>query len=108
MGKCRERPVALRWMHGLCDAMTNDFSDAYGAWPTAFFIFERRALYQPFHAQGSAARSGNSAEGAEAVLVFRSRPSADAHIDVMEALQALWSLSEASDNGPSGILNRGE
>ena len=97
----QSRPCALRWMTPFCDSMANVFSgvcvcacvrarldpnprdwtltrhnepaDAYGAWPTAFFIFEKRQERKSWR------------------LVFRSRPTQEAHIDVVHVLACLWS-----------------
>jgi len=85
--KCERRPDGVKWMRGVCDAMTNDFSDAYGSWPTAFFVFECH----------SKPASGQSA----VTLVHRSRPSADAHIDVMHTLAALWDLTTRGEEATS-------
>jgi len=68
---CTRRPCALQWMIPHCDSMSNAFSDTYGAWPTSFFLFEKQS--------GSAWR-----------LTFRSRPTQEAHIDVGEVLDRLW------------------
>ena len=76
---CQLRPCALRWMTPLCDAMHNGFSDAYGAWPTAFFVFELLPV------------RGEHETGSEWVLVYHSRPTKDAHIEVTQVLQQLWS-----------------
>ena len=99
----QSRPCALRWMTPFCDSMANVFSgvcvcacvrarldpnprdwtltrhnepaDAYGAWPTAFFIFEKPPVRETWR------------------LVYRSRPTQEAHIDVAHVLACLWSES---------------
>jgi hypothetical protein len=71
----QSRPCALRWMPHFCDSMANVFSDAYGAWPTAFFIFEKLPVRRTWQ------------------LVYRSRPTQEAHIDVAHVLACLWSES---------------
>ncbi len=76
---CQQRPCALRWMTPLCDAMHNGFSDVYGAWPTAFFVFELLPM------------RGEHEKGSQWVLVYRSRPTSDAHIEVLHVLEHLWS-----------------
>ena len=76
---CHQRPHAVGWMRGVCDAMHNGFSDAYGAWPTAFFVFELLP------------KRGEHEKGSQWVLVYRSRPTNDAHIEVTHVLQQLWS-----------------
>ena len=76
---CQQRPCALRWMTPLCDTMHNGFSDVYGAWPTAFFVFELLPM------------RGEHEKGSQWVLVYRSRPTNDAHIEVTHVLQQLWS-----------------
>ena len=69
----QSRPCALRWMTPFCDSMANVFSDTYGAWPTAFFIFEKPQVRKTWR------------------LVYRSRPAQEAHIDVVHVLACLWS-----------------
>ncbi len=76
---CHQRPHAVGWMRGVCDAMHNGFSDAYGAWPTAFFVFELLPV------------RGEHEKGSQWVLVYRSHPTNDAHIEVSHVLQQLWS-----------------
>mmetsp|Transcript_47507 Transcript_47507/g.95032 ORF Transcript_47507/g.95032 Transcript_47507/m.95032 type:complete len:100 (+) Transcript_47507:151-450(+) len=92
---CAGRPMPLRWMHGVCDVMDNTFSDAYGAWPTAFFLFECR------RARGAGAEAGTSVE---AELVFRSEATRDAYMEVASVLEAAWAA--AGDDRLEGSLRQ--
>lgn len=85
---CMMRPKALRWMTPLSDAMSNVFSDAYGAWPTAFFIFEKQDAVEDDLDHLSCQRQMRWR------LIYRSRPTHEAHIDVCEVLNRLWGSSD--------------
>lgn len=82
--------------------MHNGFSDSYGAWPTAFFIFERQSAAK--HAEGGGGDEGGDCDYSQVssfspsslrardwCLTYRSRATHEAHIDVMEVLEWLWS-----------------
>jgi len=78
--------------------MENVFSDVYGAWPTAFFVFEQRAVAD----QGEGASGGHGAGeerggGLAWFIAYRSRPTVEAYIEVTEVLDYLWRRSRPSE-----------
>ena len=95
---CASRPCELSWMASFCDSMENVFSDVYGAWPTAFFIFEQRAVADEGGGAGGGHGEAGGCGGSLAWFVaYRSRPTVEAYIDVTEVLDCLWGESRPSE-----------